>query len=212
MYYKDGTNFPGLASAIKKAKEALAEKTAQKIYVTSSLASAIKTAEAVLATKGTANEASKADVSAAITALYTAVEQTSLKNLEEMDKELTALYPLKEDAKDAVNKHDAEKIGNITFDKYKGAVLPGSAKGLTNYIKLPTDIDITEQMTFSFWTYAEGGGTENGNNVFGIGSGGEIGTAHHFSVFVDRTSGVLAASAGKTGYMGPTGVLTFLWF
>ena len=206
-YYKEGANFAGLKAAIRAAQTAYDQKIAEKIYTESSLKTlqqAIASAQAVYDTKGTANEKNKEEVAAAITTLNNAVKAPmELKGFEEMNQVMTAYYPMDTDAKDATaNHHDGTVNGDITFPNGDSAVFPGSDKGLTNYISLPTDIAVTNQMTFSFWTYTEAGG---GNNVFGISSGKNMSSAHHFSIYTSNGT-KLSANGGKTGYTGPIGV------
>ncbi len=206
-YYKEGANFAGLKAAIDAAQTAYDQKTAEKIYKADSLKTlqqAIATAQAVYDTKGTANEKNKEEVAAAVTTLNNAVKAPmELKDFEEMNQVMTAYYPMDQDVKDTTaNHHDGTVNGDVTFPNGDSAVFPGSEKGLTNYISLPTDMAVTNQMTFSFWTYTEAGG---GNNVFGISSGKDMSSAHHFSIYTSNGE-KLSANGGKTGYSGPVGV------
>lgn len=206
-YYKEGANFAGLKAAIDAAQTAYDQKTAEKIYKADSLKTlqqAIAAAQAVYDTKGTANEKNKEEVAAAITTLNNAVKAPmELKGFEEMNQVMTAYYPMDQDVKDtSANHHDGTVNGDVTFQNGDSAVFPGSEKGLTNYISLPTDMAVTNQMTFSFWTYTEAGG---GNNVFGISSGKDMSSAHHFSIYTSNGE-KLSANGGKTGYSGPAGV------
>ena len=206
-YYKEGANFAGLKAAIDAAQTAYDQKTAEKVYKADSLKTlqqAIAAAQAVYDTKGTANEKNEEEVAAAVTTLNNAVKAPmELKDFEEMNQVMTAYYPMDQDVKDTTaNHHDGTVNGDVTFPNGDSAVFPGSEKGLTNYISLPTDMAVTNQMTFSFWTYTEAGG---GNNVFGISSGKDMSSAHHFSIYTSNGE-KLSANGGKTGYSGPAGV------
>lgn len=207
-YYEAGiTDFAGLQTAVDAANDLYAEADAAGIYTASSLEklqAEITKAENLLKTQGTAAPAPAADVDQAIKDLTDLTEKgLELKGREEMDASMEAYYPLTADAKDATgNGFDGEVFGDISFNRSNGAVFPGSEIGLTNYVELPNDMDITDKMTFSFWTNTKNGG---GNNVFGISSGESIATANHFSIYTSKGAS-LSANAGKTGYNGPVGI------
>ncbi|MCI9447362.1 MAG: hypothetical protein HFH36_08210 [Lachnospiraceae bacterium] len=213
-YYKKGAaNFAGLKAAITAATKIHTEKTADKIYVQASLdtlKAAIDKAQAVYDTKGKDNEADKAEVEKAITDLNAAKNaEMSLKNYADMSKELTAFYLMTENVNDTAGtaeagKHNGVVTGNVTFSKEDGAAFPGG-DAYKNYVNLPTDIPVTDKMTFSFWAYDQNGGA----NTFGMGSGkklsngktldGSTTNAHHFSIYV-RGNGKLRAGGGPLGW------------
>ena len=209
-YYEAGiANFAGLEEAAQAAKNAYDAAEKAGIYTAASLQAwktAIDAAETVLATQGKENEAASDVVDKAIEDLEKLEEQgLVLKNFEEMNDSMAAYYPLTRDAKDATDHgHNGKVNGDITFDRSTGAAFPGGKPGGANYIELPNDMDITDNMTFSFWASA-GSGDDAGNNVFGVSSGHTIAEANHFSIYTNKGAS-LSANAGKTGWKDPVGV------
>ncbi len=132
-------------------------------------------------------------------------ETLKAKTLDAMASVLGARYNMDkaaEDGKvkdDSGNGHDGTVHGGVTFDRDNGAVMPGSTKALTNYIELPDDIEITDQMTFSFWVYRPSG-INNQHNTFGISTGekcARTGNVSEFSIYAGR-GGNLESEMGKS--------------
>ena len=208
-YYESGiTNFAGLEEALNAAKETYDAAEAAGIYTSASLQAwktVIDDAEEVLATQGKENEATGDVVDKAIEDLEKLAEQELvLKNFEEMSGSMAAYYPLTKDAKDATdNGHDARVNGDIRFDRSTGASFPGSDKGLKNYMELPKDMTVTNNMTFSFWANAQASG--GGNNVFSLGSGHTMSSSNHLTIRTNKGAS-LQVDTGKKGWSEVSGV------
>ncbi len=208
-YYESGiTNFAGLEEALNAAKETYSAAEAAGIYTSASLQAwkaVIDDAEEVLATQGKENEATGDVVDKAIEDLENLKEQELvLKNFEEMNNSMAAYYPLTVDGKDATdNGRDARVNGDITFDRSTGASFPGSSKGLENYMELPKDMTVTNNMTFSFWAYAQNSG--GGNNVFSLGSGHTMSSSNHLTIRTNKGAS-LQVDTGKKGWSEVSGV------
>ncbi len=178
----DGASFVEFDEAYAKAEERYQSAKAENIYTDASLAALkakLEEADAVKATEGKPEEDS--DVVDAMTEqLKTAADVLVLKSFEEVNKSLAAWYPL--DDEDAKAKDFSGKgchgtaADTVTFSRENGATFNGG-KGLQNCIKLPAEslerLNVTDNMTFSFWAKDERG---TKSNAFGIGSGDSFGS------------------------------------
>lgn len=148
-------------------------------------------------------------------ALQEAMDGVQAKSLAEVGS-LAAWYQLDnstEKVKDkSRNKKDGTAASTVTFGRENGATFSGGA-ALANCISLPTDIEIGEQMTFTFWAKDGRGGK---SNAFGIGSGDQFSggaanskAAHFFYVNTyDSDSKQLVASMNPSYWSGAVNIST----
>lgn len=178
----DGASFVEFDEAYAQAEERYESAKAENIYTDASLAAMkakLEEADAVKATEGKPEEDSDV-VDAMAEQLKTIADVLVLKSFEEINKSLAAWYPL--DDGDAKAKDFSGKgchgtaADSVTFSRESGATFNGG-KGLQNCIKLPAEslerLNVTDNMTFSFWAKDERG---TKSNAFGIGSGDAFGS------------------------------------
>ena len=175
----DGASFVEFDEAYAEAEGKYESAKAENIYTDASLAAMkakLEAADAIKATEGKPEEDSDA-VDAMTEQLKAAADVLVLKSFEEVNKSLAAWYPLDLDAKDASGKGcNGTAANTVEFTRENGATFNGG-KGLENCIKLSAEslerLNVTDNMTFSFWAKDERGGK---SNAFGIGSGDAFGS------------------------------------
>lgn len=178
----DGASFVEFDEAYAQAEERYETAKAENIYTDASLAALkakLEEADAIKATEGKPEEDSD-EVDAMAAELKTAADVLALKSFEEVNKSLAAWYPLdnvKTKANDSSGKGcHGTAAASVTFSRESGATFNGG-KGLQNCIKLPAEslerLNVTDNMTFSFWAKDDRGGK---SNAFGIGSGDSFGS------------------------------------
>ena len=178
----DGASFVEFDEAYAQAEERYESAKAENIYTDASLAAMkakLEEADAVKETEGKPEEDSDA-VDAMAEQLKTIADVLVLKSFEEVNKSLAAWYPL-DDADDKAKDFSGKgchgtAADSVTFSRESGATFNGG-KGLQNCIKLPAEslerLNVTDNMTFSFWAKDERG---TKSNAFGIGSGDAFGS------------------------------------
>lgn len=123
-----------------------------------------------------------------------------VKNLEQLNEDLTAWYPLDADAKDASgNGNDGTAAESVTFSRENGATFNGG-EALANMITLPQTLNVTSNMTFAFWVKDDQGSK---SNAFGIGSNEDVkeadgSKAHLFYVNTHDADRILASMNPKS--------------
>ncbi len=172
----DGINKRPLLRAINAAKELLEDAKERGIYSKDSL-QALEDAINAAQEKYDSAEITEEEVVEEAEKLK-AAQTVELKDLDELQEDLSAWYKFDKDTSDSSRRHaDAEKVGEVTFTKENGATFKGENAALKNMIKMPVDkLKVTDRMTFSMQVNAKAA-----RNFFGIGTvvGDNSGASKH---------------------------------